>query len=297
MFINYAHADNGGPDPAARWLDRLLLNLKALALEGLFRVATDRDIGLGDDWHARIQADLNRADAAVLLVGPAFLASEYIRYNELPVLLHRAKTQGLRIVPVILRPCPYAETRFMYPDPRTGPEEFSLASLQAAGSPAKALNQMTEGEQDCERLRVSLSVAQALERWVDRPNTAPPEGLGSAAASGMPEPLTGFRDRLLSAGGTVPERRGDAAGPPAPRPGHRRGIPPRPHRRVVPAPLRTGQAFHPPDPSAGSGAGGRGTIRRRRGSGWNGNGRNATRGFPACPICSGAAHSCCSWTR
>jgi len=168
VFISYAHADNSGPGPAARWLDRLLLNLKPLAFEDLIAVATDRDIGLGDDWHARIQADLNRAGAAVLLVSPAFLASEYIRNNELPVLLHRAKTQGLRIVPVILRPCLYAETRFKYPDPETGPEGFSLASLQAAGSPAKVLNEMTEGEQD----RALLSVAQALKHWVDQPNAA-----------------------------------------------------------------------------------------------------------------------------
>lgn len=185
MFISYAHADNSGPDPAARWLDRLLLNLKPLAFEELISVASDRDIGPGDDWHAHIQANLNRAGAAVLLVSSASLASEYICNNELPVLLYRAKTQGLRIVPVILRPCLYAETRFKYPDPKTGPEEFSLASLQAAGSPLKALNEMTEGEQD----RALLRVAQALERWLDRPNAAPSEALGSAAASGMPAPL------------------------------------------------------------------------------------------------------------
>jgi TIR domain len=75
VFISYAQAD-------ALWLDRLLLNLKPLAFEELISVATDRDIGLGDDWHARIQADLNRAGAAVLLVSPAFLASEYIRNND-----------------------------------------------------------------------------------------------------------------------------------------------------------------------------------------------------------------------
>jgi hypothetical protein len=46
VFISYAHADNSGPDPAARWLDRLLLNLKPLAFEALISVATDRDIGL-----------------------------------------------------------------------------------------------------------------------------------------------------------------------------------------------------------------------------------------------------------
>ena len=199
VFISYAHADNSAPDPAARWLDRLPLHLKPLAFEELISVATDRDIGLGDDWHARIQADLNRAGAAVLLVSPAYLASEYIRNNELPVLLYRAKTQGLRIVPVILRPCLFAETRFKYPGPKTGPEEFTLASLQAAGSPAKALNEMTEGEQD----RAPLSVAQALKQWVNGPNAAPPEVLGSAAASGIPELLTEFRARL--AAGAVPE--------------------------------------------------------------------------------------------
>ncbi|MGH8575100.1 MAG: hypothetical protein ACREX8_21400 [Gammaproteobacteria bacterium] len=68
VFISYAHADNSGPDPAARWLDRLLLHLKPLVFEEWIAVATDRDIGLGDDWHAQIQADLNRAGAAVLLV-------------------------------------------------------------------------------------------------------------------------------------------------------------------------------------------------------------------------------------
>ena len=39
-----------------------------------------------------------------------------------------------------------------------------------------------------------------------------------------------------------------------------------------------------------------GGIRRRRGTGWNGNGRNATRAFPACLSYCGAARSCCSWT-
>jgi hypothetical protein len=125
VFISYAHADNSGPDPAARWLDRLLLSLKALAFEELISVATDRDIGLGDDWHAQIQANLNRAGAAVLLVSPAFLASEYIRNNELPVLLYRAKTQGLRIVPVISglasSPKPASSTRTPRPAPRNSP--------------------------------------------------------------------------------------------------------------------------------------------------------------------------------
>jgi hypothetical protein len=101
----------------------------------------------------------------VVLVSPAFLASQYIRSNELPILLRNAKEQGVRIIPVILRPCLFAKTKFRYPDPREGPEEFTLASLRTAGSPSKALSEMTEGEQD----HALLTVAQALARLVTRP--------------------------------------------------------------------------------------------------------------------------------
>ena len=62
------------------------------------------------------------------------------------------------IIPIILRPCLFKETKFKYPDPANGPEEFSLASLQAANSPQKALNGLGENEQD----KVLLAVAQRL---------------------------------------------------------------------------------------------------------------------------------------
>lgn len=162
VFISYAHKDNEGTDPAKRWLDRLKEQLEPLVQQDNITVCSDQDIGLGEDWHGHIQAHLNGARAAVLLVSPAFLASKYIRSSELPVLLRHAKENGVRIIPVILRPCLVEETRFKYPDPKTGPEEFTLASLQAAGSPAKALSEMSEGEQD----RILVKVARALAKLV-----------------------------------------------------------------------------------------------------------------------------------
>lgn len=160
IFISYAHKDNESPDPAKRWLDRLREQLEPLVQQGDFAVCSDRDIELGVDWHDHIQKHLDGAQAAVLLVSPAFLASKYIRNSELPVLLRNAKDKGVKIIPIILRPCAIAESKFKYPDPKTGPEEFTLTSLQAAGSPAKALSEMTEGEQD----RALLKVAQTLAR-------------------------------------------------------------------------------------------------------------------------------------
>ena len=78
------------------------------------------------------------------------------------MLLRNAKDKGVKIIPIILRPCLFEQSKFKYPDPNAGPEEFRLASLQAAGTPAKALSEMTEGEQD----RVLVRVAESLAKLV-----------------------------------------------------------------------------------------------------------------------------------
>jgi hypothetical protein len=90
------------------------------------------------------------------------IGARYIRNSELPVLLEAAKERGVVIVTVILRPCLFAETTFKYPDPRQGPQELSLVSLQAANSPHKPLNALDESEQD----EVLLSVARRLLKLV-----------------------------------------------------------------------------------------------------------------------------------
>lgn len=163
IFISYAHKDNESPDPTKRWLDRLKEHLAPLVRQDEIAVCSDLDIKPGDDWHAHIQQHLNSVQAAVLLVSPAFLASEYIANSELPVLLHNAKVRGVKIIPVILRPSYFAGTKYKYPDPKNGPDEFSLASLQAVGSPKQALSEMTEAEQD----RALLKVAETLAAFAN----------------------------------------------------------------------------------------------------------------------------------
>lgn len=158
VFISYAHEDNESPDRNKRWLDRLTQFLQPLVQQDEVMICSDQDIGLGEDWHAHIQKQLEGARAAVLLISPAFLASKYVRNSELPVLLRNAKGQGVKIIPVILKRCLFEETRFKYPDPKTGPEEFTLASIQASNSPTKPLSGMSEDEQD----EVLLKVARAL---------------------------------------------------------------------------------------------------------------------------------------
>jgi hypothetical protein len=158
VFISYAHADNQSSDPQKRWLDRFIEFLQPLVSQENFTLFSDQDIKIGDQWHEHIQANLNGAKAVVLLISPAFLASGYIRNSELPVILKNASAQGVRILPILISPSLFARAKYKYPDPKSGPEEFTLASLQAANAPSKTLIEMTEGEQN----RILLEVAEQL---------------------------------------------------------------------------------------------------------------------------------------
>ena len=159
VFISYAHKDNEAKDPKQRWLDRVLEFLQPLIRQEDLAVLSDKDLNIGDDWHATIRSQVNAAKAVVLLVSPAFLASKYIANSELPIVLRNARANGVAILPVIVSPSLYEHTRFKYPDAKNGPEEFTLASLQAANPPSHALNEMDEGEQN----RVLEAVALRLK--------------------------------------------------------------------------------------------------------------------------------------
>ncbi len=164
VFVCYAHKDNESSDPARRWLDRLLEHLQPLVLQNQLSAWSDQKLEIGDTWHESIQAVLQDASAAVLLVSPAFLASRYIRNSELPVLLKNAEGKGVIILPIILRECLFDETAFKYPDPVNGPGELSLATFQSANPPSKPLNRLSEGEQD----GVLTSVARRLLKIVEQ---------------------------------------------------------------------------------------------------------------------------------
>ena len=104
VFISYAHADNESPNRKERWLDRFIEFLKPLVRQEDFTLCSDQDIKIGQDWHQHVQAHLSGAKAVVLLISPAFLASDYIANSELPVILKNAADQGVRIFPILISP-------------------------------------------------------------------------------------------------------------------------------------------------------------------------------------------------
>jgi tetratricopeptide (TPR) repeat protein len=102
LFISYSHKD-------AKLKDELLEHLEVVRrVEGV-DVWTDDRIDPGADWREEIEKGLQQADIALLLVSPAFLASDFIQDNEMPDVLARQAAQGLRVIPVIMRDCAWKQ--------------------------------------------------------------------------------------------------------------------------------------------------------------------------------------------
>ncbi|HEX3555590.1 MAG TPA: TIR domain-containing protein [Thermoanaerobaculia bacterium] len=98
VFLSYSHKDE-------TWKDRVATHLKVLEPQGVLEPWDDRQILGGDDWLAKIQQAMDRASVAVLLVSADSLGSSFILETEVPYLLQRQKTDGLRIIALIVRPC------------------------------------------------------------------------------------------------------------------------------------------------------------------------------------------------
>jgi hypothetical protein len=105
VFISYSHADED-------WKDRLVKQLGALAATGEFEIWDDRRIDAGEKWLAAIQAASQRAGVAVLLVSADYLSSPFITTQEAPALLARREA-GLRVIPLIVKPCPWKEVGWL----------------------------------------------------------------------------------------------------------------------------------------------------------------------------------------
>lgn len=128
IFISYAHADED-------WLTNLKIHLKSLQkYVGGFDYWDDKRLRTGDRWKEEIEKALQSASAAILLISPDFLASDFIANDELPPILERANTQGTKIFPVIVR-------RSLF-------NHSPLSSFQSVNPPEKPLKACTEAEVD-----------------------------------------------------------------------------------------------------------------------------------------------------
>jgi len=100
VFLSYSHKDED-------WKDRLRKQLKVLEQIGTFVVWDDRKIDAGETWYDEIRAAMDRAEVAVCMISADYLASDFCVKEEIPYLLRRRGEQGMRLLPVLLRPCPW----------------------------------------------------------------------------------------------------------------------------------------------------------------------------------------------
>jgi len=164
IFISYAHSDNTSTDPDRRWLDRLLEMAAPLHMSNAFDLWTDKRLTAGVDWKNALDQELQAASAAVVLVSPAYLASQFICENELPLLLWRAlqKHQDLVVLPVILRHCLFEEIRFQYKDADSKHCDVAFSSFQGINSPREPLESMTRSMQDLVLLNLAKQMHAAI---------------------------------------------------------------------------------------------------------------------------------------
>jgi hypothetical protein len=142
LFISYSHVDTA-------CLDRLLVHLKPLERSNSIICWSDKRIRTGDKWRSELEDNLEEAVIAVLLISADFLASDFIINNELPPLLVKADANGLRILPVILKPCGFRR------DP-------VLSAFQSANDPMTPLLGMSQMDQEALYDKIADEVSREI---------------------------------------------------------------------------------------------------------------------------------------
>lgn len=146
VFISYSHRDM----TPTNWLEKLKNYLAAFQQKGAVDIWDDTRLQAGQEWRVEIENALEKASAAVLLVGPAFLASDFITKHELPPLLGAAKYHGKKIFPLIIGYCAYKES--------------GLEPYQAFNDPDKPLEALAPHEQNKLLNDVSILVAKEVDK-------------------------------------------------------------------------------------------------------------------------------------
>jgi hypothetical protein len=105
VFYSYSHADESLRNQLAKYL-------APLKQKGSIIEWHDRSIEPGGDWNQKISDKLDSSDIVIALLSPDFLASEYCFGIEMEKAFSRLKREEIRLVPVLLRPCMWEESRF-----------------------------------------------------------------------------------------------------------------------------------------------------------------------------------------
>lgn len=141
VFISYSHKD-------VAWLDKLKTHLAPYLRGEKIILWDDTKIRAGEAWAGEIEKAIATARVAVLLVTPAFLASDYVNDVELPAILNRAK-EDLAVLWIPVKPSAYEAT--------------PLASMQAAHDPRRPLATLSPPKQDLALVAIAKRVSATMD--------------------------------------------------------------------------------------------------------------------------------------
>jgi hypothetical protein len=142
IFISYSHRD-------AKWLTILQTYLKTFVWDMEVLLWDDTQIAGGDEWRAEIETSLSSAKVAILLVSQDFIASDFIRKQELPTILERASRKALKVCWIPVRASNYKSTQ--------------LERFQAFGDPERPLALLPKAQRDAELVKICGQIAKAIE--------------------------------------------------------------------------------------------------------------------------------------
>lgn len=126
------------------YFDEIKNVLKQLHISQGINIWHDQLIEPGDDWKKEIREHLAIARVAILMVSPDFLISDFIRNEELPLLLKAAKNEGAKIIWIPVRFSNVKNFRFNV----TRDEDICIADYQAVCDPKKPLEMMKRAERN-----------------------------------------------------------------------------------------------------------------------------------------------------
>jgi hypothetical protein len=141
VFISYAHKDR-------RWVDELVTVLAPWIRSKRVELWDDSRIQPGSMWLQEIERALDEATVAVMLVTPAFLASDFIMEREFPVLLERVRKKNMRLMWIAAEPSAYEAT--------------PLGQYQAVNNPSRPLASLTRTERQSELVDIAKAIADAV---------------------------------------------------------------------------------------------------------------------------------------
>lgn len=151
VFISYSHKD-------VKWKDSLLPHLKVLEKQDRISVWEDRQIDPGGKWFDKIKGVMAQAEVAICLLSADYLSSDFCLKEEIPYLLERREKEGMILIPILLRPCPWKAIKW-------------LKETQMLPRDGKCVSKDFKDESD----EVFAEVAMRIFDIIDNSNYKPPQ--------------------------------------------------------------------------------------------------------------------------